>query len=63
MIFKFSTMFIVETENLNDDLKILKIIRNIFNTYDQMVLLTSVRPRAGFGPFDHRATISLSWYF
>ncbi len=25
-------MFIVEIENLNDDLKILKIIRNIFNT-------------------------------
>ncbi len=32
MIFKFSTMFIVEIENINDDLKILKIIRNIFNT-------------------------------
>ncbi len=32
MIFKFSTMFILGIENIKDDLKILKIIRNIFNT-------------------------------
>ncbi len=30
---------------------------------DQMVLLTGVQPKPEFGPFVHRATISLSWYF
>ncbi len=37
--------------------------RFFWPTCYQMVLLTSVRPKPGFGPFDHRATISLSWYF
>ncbi len=31
--------------------------------WDQMVLLTGMRPKPGFGPFNCCVTISLSWYF
>ncbi len=37
--------------------------RSFWPPGNQMVLLTGMRPKLGFGPLDHRATISLSRYF
>ncbi len=37
--------------------------RSFWPSSNQMVLLTGVRPKPGFGPFDRHATISLSRYF